>query len=217
MLKAAWALWRGPGTLPGHLRWLSPLPCPHHSVDRPSAGRGGSLARAGPDGRMRLSEPQKWPRRGRQRHQLRVVGFPSGDCPLLLRPLLLLRHAPRPPRPPARVSLAGGEGGGAPNLGHSGPALCCLNPSPPLSLASHVPSPPPLSFAGLQGQADTPRAAGISCYLAALLAKGQVTAVCCPQGPRKLCSLARTAGYSWGKEYGSEKRPGDELLGAEHL
>lgn len=50
-------------------------------------------------------------------------------------------RGPNSPPPLARGSLADGGEGGAPNLGHSGPALCCLNPSPLRSLVLPAPSP----------------------------------------------------------------------------
>lgn len=165
----------------------SPQANPHHCSRRPSAGRDSTQAPAGPDWRTRLLGPQEWPGRGRRRHLHGTKVFPAGKSLELLRPLLLLRKGPKPNAALARVSLAGVGERGAPNLGYSGPALCCPNLSPP----GHSHSPLPLSFVGLQGQADTTRAITISRYLATLLAKCRVTAVCCPQSLLDPCSLAR--------------------------
>lgn len=85
-------------------------------------------------------------------------------------------RGPNPPRPPARGSLTDGGGGGAPDLGPSGPAPCSRSPSPPGSLALPAPLLPLSSLTGLQCPADA-RRSGLSRYLAAvLLAKRRVSA-----------------------------------------
>lgn len=133
----------GPGAQLEHLRLLCPAPVPHHCVGLPSARWGVGEEREGTrwtrweNGAVRASGVAvKGTHTGRQAFLQGTSAHSRGSfsCSWFIRD-------PNSPPPLARGSLADGGEGGAPNLRHSGPALCCLNPSPPRSLALPAPSP----------------------------------------------------------------------------
>lgn len=181
-----WVLWRAWEHYPSISTGSAGLRYAHHAVGLPSGPLGAGEGARG----HALDGMGEWDSQGLRSGQDGAVegthtgwqAFPQGASPHPRRRFSRswFIRGPNPPRSLARGSLTDGGEGGAPNLGPSGPALCCLNPSPPRSLALPAPFLPLSSLTGLQGPADV-RRAGLSRYLAAaLLSKGRVSvAFCC--------------------------------------